>query len=228
MPQKIVQDDGTEVEVFTAAEVEEQAATKAAEIAQAKITEETERIRSEQESVLLEKEEELERLKAEHEKLQKKDLNFETLRKSKAVPVVDESVKKEVEELKSAIGQIMNKPLQDAKTTFIKNSGLENDKDKLEVFEHFYSKLSAGAKTVEEVNAALTAAMNLTAPDVGSGNRINNSVRISDNFYTSDGSESQESKEIGAALGLSSEDKKAYSGIVKAGGVVPLFAKVQK
>jgi hypothetical protein len=58
MPQKIVQDDGTEVEVFTVAEVEEQAATKAAEIAQAKIIEETERIRSEQESVLLEKEEE--------------------------------------------------------------------------------------------------------------------------------------------------------------------------
>ena len=228
MPQKIVQDDGTEVEFFTAAELEEQAAARAVEIAQAKIAEETERIRSEQESALLEKDEELERLKAEHEKLQKKDLNFEALRKSKTTPVVDETVKKEVEELKSAIGQIMNRPLQDAKTTFIKNSGLENDKDKLEVFEHFYSKLSAGAKTVEEVNIALTAAMNLTSPDTSSGNRINNTVRVSDNFYTSDGNESQESKEIGAALGLSSEDKKVYSGIVKAGGVVPLFAKVQK
>jgi hypothetical protein len=229
MPQTIKQEDGTEIEVFTSDEVKAQVESQAGEILNVRLAEERERIEIEKEAELLEKDEALANTKAELEKLQKKDMNFEALRKSKTLtPEQEEAAKKTSEELsklQETVAQIQKQPLEAAKAQFVA-SNIGTDKDLNETFDFFYKKLSVGVKTLDEVNTALVAAFNAATAGTRQPNdsRITR-VGISDNYHSlNTEAESEASREFGAMLGLSQEDKKAYGQTVQTGRV-NLFAR---
>lgn len=229
MPKTIKQDDGTEIEVFTAEEVKAQVESQTSELLDAKLEEERARLEAEKETELLEKDEDLANTKAELEKLRKKDMNFEALRKSKTLsPEQEEAAKKTAEELsklQETVAQIQKQPLEAAKAQFVANN-IGTDKDLIETFDFFYKKLSAGAKTLDEVNTALVAAFNATTAGTRqpSDSRITR-VGVNDNYHSLNvEAESEASREFGAMLGLSPEDKKTYGGSVNTGRV-NLFAR---
>lgn len=229
MPQTIKQDDGTEIEVFTADEVKAQVESQASDLLDERLEEEKTRLAAEKEIELLEKDEALANTKAELEKLQKKDMNFEALRKSKTLsPEQEEAAKKTAEELsklQETVAQIQKQPLEAAKSQFIANN-IGTDKDLNETFDFFYKKLSAGAKTLDEVNTALVAAFNAATAGTRQPNdsRITR-VGINDNYHSLNvEAESEASREFGAMLGLSPEDKKTYGGTINS-GKVNLFAR---
>lgn len=233
MPQKIKNEAGDEIEVFTAEEVTAQTDSKVKEAAESAALAERERLEIENEAALLEKDEELSTTKEALEKLQKKEMNFESLRKQKTLtPEQEEAQKKNTEELstlRERMGAVEKQPLETAKSTFIENNFEAQDKDGREVFDAFYKKLAVGAKTVEDINKAAVAAFNA----VNAGRRQPNldsritRTNISEDFNPDSGrGESEASQEFGAMLGLSPESKKKFSGVVKTGSI-KLFAQNQ-
>lgn len=232
MPQKIkLEGSDEEIEVFTAEEVAAQTDVKAKEAAEAARVEEAERLNTEHEAALLDKEEELSTTKEKLEKLEKKDMNFENLRKSKTLtPEQEEAAKKNAEELdklRGTVNDLVKAPLETARTSFLETNFDAADKDGREVWESYYKKLSIGAKTVEEVNKAAVAAFNA----VNAGKRQPNldgrmsRVNVNDNFDADKGgSESETSQEFGNMLGLTPEAKKKFAGVAKTGSI-HIFAK---
>lgn len=218
MPQTITLEDGTEQEVFTQEEVE----AKAAEVAEAKVAE----AKSEVETILAEKEAELQKLKD-------KEYNFNNLRnktektdeeKAEVLKKAEE-LEKSISEMQTTIAEVQKQPLEAAKSQFIANN-IGADKDLKEKFDFFYEKLGKDAKTMDEVNQALAGAFNAAAggarqPDF-TGRAVHTSV--SDNFagMNDAGHETEASQAFGQMLGLSKEDKKNFGGAVKT-GTVPLF-----
>lgn len=226
MPQTL--DDGTEV--YTREELDAQT--------EERLTEEREKMETEKESELLAKEEELATTKEALEKLQKKDMNFENLRKSKTLtPEQEAEAQKTADELETmratvttlaeTVTQVQKAPLEAAKAQFMANN-IGADKDLAEKFEHFFSKLGSDAKTVAEVNEAITASF---AAATGGARQPDFTGRmahtgVNDNFANMDENkvESEASQEFGALLGLKPEDKKTFGGSLK-NNTVPIFTQ---
>lgn len=229
MPQKIktvVDGKEVETEVYTGEELVAQASAKAREIADKEIADAKEAMEADKEAALLEKDESYKKDQEELEKLRKKDLNFETLRKSKTLtPEQEAEAKKAADDLKSTkdrLDAIEKQPLESAKETFLNsNFGIE-DKDQREVFEIFYKKLSLGAKDLKAVNEALVAAFNATTAGARkpsfSGRMMQ--TNVSDNYNgEGQGRESEASQEFGTMLGVSAEDKKRFGATIQTGKV---------
>jgi hypothetical protein len=227
MPQKVTI-EGVETEVFTAEEVAEQAEVKAKELADTKVAEETERLNTEHESALLEKDEALKEAQEKLDKAAAKELNFKALREKneKGSKEKSEEEKKNAEDLKAlqeTVQAIQKQPFETAKSSFVKqNVGV--DKELGEKFDFFYKKLSSGVKTVEEQQIALESAMTLATGkpyEAGSGRMTG--VSVDPGFGGEKGKqESQDSQNFGALLGLTAEDKKKFAPAL-ASNTVPLF-----
>lgn len=221
----MVEIDGEEKEVYTQDEVE------------AKIAEEREELETLTQAQILEKDEELSATREKLTKLEQKDMNFEALRKSKTLTPEQEAeaaknaeemetLKSTVTSLTETVSKVQKQPLETAKEQFVLNN-IGNDKDLLEKFDHFYSKIADGATTLKEVNEALVASFNAATggarqPDF-SGRMAHTSV--SDNFADLGDAkqESEASQSFGKMLGLTPEDKKNFGGAAKT-GTVDLFA----
>lgn len=242
MPQKIKNADGEEIEVYTAAELEEQAKARAREIADTEIARtrdeaetqllaERERLEAEKEAALAEKDAEFATKEEELNKLKQKDMNFENLRKSKTLTPEQEAERKlnaeKLARLESVVESIAKQPLEAAKEQFMSSNFTEDEKNEREVFEKFYQKLSIGAKDLKGVNDALVAAFNATMGGVRAPSRAGQMVRtgVSDN-YNSDpsGRESDASREFGVMFGVSAADKARFGDTIKT-GKVSLFSQ---
>jgi len=197
MPEIIKKEDGTEVEVFTAEELQ----TKAEEAAQI----ERERLEAEHKT---EKEELERKLKG----FEDKDYNFNQLRNKTAKE--NEEKDKILEELKKVNDKINNveqQPIKKAKEDFIALNKIAGDKELSDKFEHFYSLMASSAKTPDEVTAACIGA--LAAATGGQKQPSLDGLMVGTRFTPlnkSDGAVSQASVEIGNALGVSDEDRKKY------------------
>lgn len=232
MPQTIKQEDGTEVEVFTAEELAAKADEKAREIAASEREELEKRHqeeKSELETQISEKDKALEESAEKLKKLEDKDFNFEQLRKAKGLSPEQEAeakkVASEVTELRKTVDALKTQPLETAKSTFLESNFAPDDKDGREVFENYYKKLSSGATSLKEVNSALVAAFNATT---GGTKPINNAAMlrtgVSEQMFNERSNDNPVSAEIASALGLNPEDKKTYGSVLKTGSV-DLFAK---
>ena len=233
MPQKVTI-DGVETEVFSADEVTAKAEAQAKEIAETQLAAERETFEAEKlqlENERLEKEEELKQAQEDLAKAQNKDNNFANLRKSKEdadriaaeqKKIVDDAANK-VKDLQKTVDEIKNQPLIAAKNQF-KNTNIGTDKNLDEKFEHYYDIYGKNAKTLEEVNAALIAAHAAAtggrAQPQTESQRIT-SVGVNDNYagFEDSTKESDESKAFGSLLGLTPEDKKKFSPVLKTGSV---------
>lgn len=221
--------DGNEAEFFSADEVTAKAAEQAKEIADARVAEETEKLQTAHESALSEKDEALAEVQSKLEKAEAKELNFKALRDKAGGKVAEptEDEKKNTEELKAlkeTVAEIQKQPFETAKTAFLKNN-IGEDKDLGEKHDYFFKKLSAGAKTVEEYNQALEGAFALATGGARQPNTTGSMTRTSVNDNFSGGgakTETQDSQNFGALLGITPEDKKTFAPAV-ATGVVPLF-----
>lgn len=216
MPTTIKDADGNDVEMFSAAEAAEQAEAKAKEIAEAQVQQERERLNTEHEAAILDRDEKLADAQEKLEKAQAKELNFKALREKtgKDKPEADEKTTKEIAELRETVAAIQKQPFEQAKTAFLQNN-IGSDKDLGEKFELFFKKLSAGAKTVEEYTVALDSSLLLASGGIRQPNRDGGMVRTSVNpNFSGDGQkvETQDSQNFGTLLGINAEDKKALSG----------------
>src|SRR4051812_18720959 len=115
MPIKVKNEDGTETEAFTQAELEEQASARADEAA-TKAREETE----------TEKQVEIDRLNDELQKEKDKEKNFKALRDSKGA--VPEEVTKQIETLSKRLEEIGQQPVKNELQNF-KRANFSEDKD---------------------------------------------------------------------------------------------------
>lgn len=226
MPQKVTI-DGVEQEVFTSEEVTAQAEAKAKEASDAAVAAEQERLKDEHEADIAAREEASAADKVELEKLRKKDLNFEKLRNSKTLtPEQEAEAKRVADDLKKTndrLDAIEKQPFETALSTF-KNNNIGADKDLAEKFDFFFKKLSSGAKTLVEHETALTAAFLASTGGTRQPNTSSQMVRTSvdDGFGGEKGkTESQDSQNFGALLGLTPEQKKQFAPIAK--GTVPMF-----
>lgn len=226
MPQTL--EDGTEV--YSKEEVDTQM--------EERLAEEREKLAIEKDSEMLAKDEELSSTKEALEKLQKKEMNFENLRKKNTItPEQEAEAVENAEKMKNleatvstiteTLTQVQKQPLEAAKAEF-KSNNIGADKNLDEKFEYFYEKLGKDAKTVAEVNEAITAAF-LSA--TGGSKQPNFTGRIAhtsvnDNFAGMEEGkvETEASQEFGALLGLKPEDKKIHGGSVKTSSV-PIMAQ---
>ena len=227
MPIKVKQkaEDGTEVEVdaFTAEELEEQKKTAS----EAAVTAEADRLKTEHEAELLEKDEALKEAQDKLQKAADKELNFKKLREKQEGKSEDEKkVADEVKAMKETLAEIQKAPFETAKADFLKNN-IGADKELGEKHDFFFKKLSAGAKTMDEYRIALESAFTLATGGTRQPNTSGAMLRTSvDPGFGGDkgGVESQDSQNFGALLGLKPEDKKTYGAAIKT-GTVPLFAQ---
>ena len=230
MPIKVKQEDGSEIDAYTAEELAAQTEAKSKEASDAAVAAETERLKTVHEAELLEKDEALKEAQDKLDKAAAKELNFKALREknekgSKEKSDEEKKVADEVKALQETVQQIQKAPFETAKSNFVKQNVGAN-KELGEKFDHFYKKLSVGVKSVEEQQVALESAMTLATGkpyEAGSGSMTRTSV---DPGFGGDkgGVESQDSQNFGALLGLKPEDKKTYGAAIKT-GTVPLFAQ---
>lgn len=232
MPQKVTI-DGTEQEVYTAAELAEQSDAKAKQASEAAVAAEAERLKEEHAAALLEKEEALAEAREKLSKAEAKELNFKALREKgeKGTKEVSEEAKKvaeEVKAMKETLAEIQKQPFSAAEAAFRKNN-IGTDKELEGKFDLFFNKLKAGSKTVEEYNTALESAMTLATgnPYQASSNSSITRTSVDPGFGGEHGKvESQDSQAFGKLLGVTQEDKKTY-GSVLATGVVPMFTQAR-
>src|SRR6185503_276054 len=160
MPIKVKQDDGSEIDAFTAEELAAQTEAKAKEAADAARAEEAERLREQHEAEIAEREEAHNADKKELEDLRKKDFNFKQRRDKKILtPEQEAEAKRVADDLKRTnerLDAIEKQPFESAKSSFIQNN-IGADKELGEKFDFFFKKLSAGAKTLDDYNTALNA-----------------------------------------------------------------------
>ena len=225
MPIKVKQEDGTEVDAFTAEELE----TQKKEATEAAVTAEAERLKTEHEAELLGKDEALKEAQDKLKKAEEKELNFNKLRKktekTEEEKAEEKKVADDVKALRETVAEIQKAPFETAKANFEKvNVGA--DKDLKEKFDFFFKKLGAGVKTVEEQQIALESAMTLaTGKPFESGSGSMTRTSVDPGFGGEKGKqESQDSINFGSLLGVSAEDKKKYGGSI-ATGTVSLFAQ---
>lgn len=201
MPHKVTLEDGTEMETFTAEEVA------------AKAKEETDRIEAEKQAEIDRIEAERATEKEELEKLRNKDMNFENLRKkADGNNTGAEEVKKQIDELTKRLDVVATQPILEVKTQFIKTK-IGEDKEKKELFEHYFKQLGADAKTKEEVEKACNGALMLATNGQyqPNGNNGVTGTQITQNYRQENTSGiSEDSKVFGAALGITPEDRKKY------------------
>lgn len=211
---KVKQEDGSEIEAFTAEEL----AAKSKEVSEAAVTAEAERLKAEHESALLEKDEALNEAKDKLKKAEDKETNFKALRDKaeKGGKEKSEEEKKNAEDLKAlqeTVQQIQKQPFETAKTNFIKNN-VGADKELGEKFDFFYKKLSTGVKSVEEQQVALESAMTLATGkpyESGSGGMTRTSVNADFGGINAK-PESKDSQNFGTLLGITADDKKSLAG----------------
>lgn len=215
MPKTITDPDtGEEVEVFTQEEVE----VRAKELGESLTADERERLEQEKEAAILEKEEKLVEAQEKLKKLEDKDYNFKQVaRGAKAKEEEENALKETMANLRKEVDEVRKAPMDEAKNSFIADH-LEGNKELHDKFDVFMDKLGKDAKNVTELKSAMEQAYMLA----NDGKKPDTTTQIqrtgiNDNFADlPDGAESQDSKDIGASLGLSAEDKKKYgSGKVK-------------
>ena len=227
MPIKVKQDDVSEIDAYTAEELAAQTEAKSKEASDAAVAAEAERLKTEHEAELLEKDEALKEAQDKLKKAEDKELNFKKLREKQESKSEDEKkVADEVKALQETVQQIQKAPFENAKAEFLKNN-IGADKELGEKHEFFFKKLSAGAKTMDEYRIALDSAFTLATGGARQPNTSGAMLRTSvDPGFGGDkgGVESQDSQNFGALLGLKPEDKKTYGAAVKT-GTVPLFAQ---
>ena len=205
---KVYDEDGNELgDYLSPEEVEAEAAKKAEELLTQKKAEiEAEAVKG--------KDEELAKAKQELEKLQKQERNFEKLRKiAEDKEGKEDEYKTTLTKLQEEINAIKQKPFEDLKGTFVeKNIGADQElKDK---FDHYYKKLSDGATSEAEVNAALRAAYSAATdgtkqPDMGGG-VVNTKPGIPSGGAGSGNQPSEASQGFAKAFGLKDADKEKY------------------
>lgn len=209
MPKTIKDEEtGEEIEVFTQEEVE----AKAKEQAEVLTNQEKERIEAEKDAELLAKEEELADAQEKLKKLQDKEHNFNVVARGKdKKDKEEEALKEQMEKLQAEVDEVRKAPMDTIRSEF-EAAHFEGNKELKDKFDVFMDKLGNGAKTVTEIKAAMEQAYML-ANDGKKPEVANNITRtgVNENFADlPDGQESQDSKDIGAAMGLSAEDKKKY------------------
>ena len=227
MPIKVKQEDGSEIDAYTAEELAAQTEAKSKEASDAAVAAETERLKTEHEAELLEKDEALKEAQDKLQKAADKELNFKKLREKQEGKSEDEKkVADEVKAMKETLAEIQKAPFETAKADFLKNN-IGADKELGEKHDFFFKKLSAGAKTMDEYRIALESAFTLATGGTRQPNTSGAMLRTSvDPGFGGDkgGVESQDSQNFGALLGLKPEDKKTYGAAIKT-GTVPLFAQ---
>lgn len=200
MPQTIKLDDGTEQVVYTEQETQDLAAQKAKEIEDAKEAE-----KAELESQLKAKDEELLKLKD-------KDVNFGELRKQKEKAEKDkEELSKNLADLSTEIAEIRQQPIKTAIQTFLDTKVGASEEDK-KVFNTYFEKMGKDAKTVEEVQEALNLAYDVFSSKKPKPNPDSNFLGTGVDPTINTGAETEESKEIGSALGVTPKDKETFKG----------------
>ena len=205
MPIKTKDDQGNEIEVFTQAELEEQATARAEAAAQ-----------QAREAAEQEKQEALEKLEQEKQELQSKlndkNINWKQLREKADGKSGDvEEVKKQMEVISKRLEELGQMPVKTAKENFI-SANLPEDKDKREKFEYYYNKLSYGYTKPEEFKKAMEEALAIVLP----GQKPNMDYqmytgRVDRNYIQPSSTERSEAhKAFADAFGLSDEDHKKY------------------
>lgn len=201
MPIKVKQDDGTELDAFTQAELDEQSSAKVKEAEEVK--------QLEIDDLKKQKEEK----EAELKKFQDKDYNFEQLRKKAGDKgASEEEVKKQIEDLNKKLDAVASQPINDTKADFVRDV-VGEDKERKEKFEYYYKRLGAEAKTKDEVLRAAREALTLASGGEvqfdGSGKMMGTGV--SQNYRNEKLRQKGESfNEMAKALGNSEEDIKKY------------------
>lgn len=197
---KIKNEAGEEIDVLTQEEADALVAQKAAEVEAAKQAE-LDNLAAEKATI----EEEL-------GKFRNKDYNFEALRnKAENKGKTEEELKKQIEDINKRLESVAQQPILDTKADFVRMN-IGDDKEKSDLFEYYYKKLGADAKTRGEVIKASQEALALAtngAYKPGDGNAI--STGISHNYRDESKKETSEtSKAIGSLLGITEEDRKKY------------------
>lgn len=201
MPIKVTQEDGTEIEALTQEEASALAEQKANEAAAAKEAELSAVHAAEKEKI-----------EAELAGLRDKDYNFQQLRqKAENKGLNEEETKAQIATLTARLDEIARQPVLDTKEEFIK-SKIGDDKEKRELFDHYFSRLGADAKSKEEVLRASEEALVLASKgEYKPGESQLYSTGVNQNYRnTTPGVVSEESREIGNLLGVTDEDRKKY------------------
>jgi len=197
MSEIITREDGTEIEVFTQEEVEEQNANVLE-------TYKTENPDKSEEMETLKKE--LEEKQAELEKIGNKDQNFKRLRDQKSE--LEEKLEKATGEMSEKLEAAITNLAGDKKADIINSLVGDDEELKKKVFFH-YNRIKDEAKTKEEISAKVNDAYFLaTKQEAPSGNFISSAGagNVKSKAQITPGE-----KEIGDALGITDEDRKKYS-----------------
>lgn len=206
MPYKVTTDDGEEIEAFSQEEVEA--------LANERLAAEAERIESEKQAEVDRLAQEKLDLESELEKLKNKDMNFERVRKKAEGKDVEisEEIKSQISQLEERINAIAAQPKEDVKQDFVKQY-IGDNKEQQERFDYYFEKLGSDAVTKEDVIKASQEALRLASdgeykPDLSSGMY---NTGVNQNYRGTQKNEvSETSKEIGALLGVTEEDRKKY------------------
>lgn len=151
MPIKVKQEDGTEVEAFTAEEVTAQKEAEAKRVGDEK---QTELDALNEQKVAVE---------AELAKEKEKDKNFENLRRKAEGKgaELNEELQKQIADINKKIDAVAARPIEDTVQEFIKTK-VGEDKEKVKLFNYYFKQLGSDAKTKEEILKASNDALVLT------------------------------------------------------------------